>query len=200
MDIREIQVEAPSPIISPEVVVPVVVSQSNDILEQPNDIQNPQDDIIVSEPVIVQEEIHEPQDQLRRSIRERRSAISDDYVVYAVENECDLSIDEDLVSFKKAMESDNSENWLIAMKEEIKSMGDNKVWDLAVLPEGCKSVGFKWVFKTKRDSKGNIERYKDRLVAKGFTQKNDIDYKETFALVQRRILLELFWLWWLIMI
>ena len=39
------------------------------------------------------------------------------------------------------------------------------------LREGCKRVGCKWVFKTKRDSQGNIECYKARLVAKGFTQK-----------------------------
>ena len=65
------------------------------------------------------------------------------------------------------------------MKEELKSMDDNQVWDLVELPESSKQVGCKWVFKTKRDSKGNIERYKARLIAKGFTQKDGIDYKET---------------------
>jgi len=48
-------------------------------------------------------------------------------------------------------------------------MNHNKVWDLVEFPKGCKRVGCKWVFKTKCDSKGNVERHKARLVAKGFT-------------------------------
>jgi len=44
-----------------------------------------------------------------------------------------------------------------------------------------KPIGCKWIFKTKRNSKGNIKLYKTLLVAKGFTQKEDIDYKENFS-------------------
>ena len=66
------------------------------------------------------------------------------------------------------------------MKDELKSMKDNNAWYLVELPKGKKPIGYKWVFKTKRNSKGNIERYKTRLVAKGFTKREGIDYKETF--------------------
>ena len=63
-----------------------------------------------------------------------------------------------------------------AMKDELESMDQNEVWDLFELPEGYKKVGCKWVYKTKRDTKGNIERFKARLVAKGFIKKEGIDY------------------------
>jgi Reverse transcriptase (RNA-dependent DNA polymerase) len=66
------------------------------------------------------------------------------------------------------------------MDEEIKSIYNNKVWDIVPLPEGVKPIGCKWIFQTKNDSEGNVKRYKARLVAKGFTQKEDIDFYRNF--------------------
>ena len=52
---------------------------------------------------------------------------------------------------------------------EMNSMNTNDVWDLEEISNGAKTVGCEWVYKTKYDSKGNVEKYKARLVAKGFT-------------------------------
>ena len=108
----------------------------------------------------------------------------DDYIVFLQEHEADIGIvEDDPINFRQAMESSNAQKWIDAMNEEIKSMKDNDVWDLVPLPEGAKPIGCKWIFKTKRDSKGDVERYKAFLVAKGFTQKEGIDYTETFSRV-----------------
>jgi hypothetical protein len=46
------------------------------------------------------------------------------------------------------------------MEDEIKSISTNKVWDIEPIPKGAKTVGCKWVYKTKYDFQGNIERFK----------------------------------------
>ena len=71
---------------------------------------------------------------------------------------------DDHINFHQAIQSFDSQTWIDAMNKEYKSMQDNDVWDLAPLPEGEKPIGYKWIFKTKRDSKGDAKRYKVCLV------------------------------------
>ncbi|RVW87693.1 Retrovirus-related Pol polyprotein from transposon TNT 1-94 [Vitis vinifera] len=97
-----------------------------------------------------------------------------------------MGLEDDPISISQVKQSSDSEKWIEVMKDEMKSMKDNSVWDLVELPKGVKPIGCKWIFKIKQDSKGNIVRYMARLVAKGFTQKECIDYKETFSPVSSK--------------
>ncbi|CAI7833334.1 unnamed protein product [Closterium sp. NIES-53] len=67
------------------------------------------------------------------------------------------------------------------MESELKSIEENGTWELVELPEGRKAITSKWLFKIKSDADGKIERYKYSLVAKGYQQKEKVDYKELFA-------------------
>ena len=60
----------------------------------------------------------------------------------------------DPTSFEEAMRSTHSLKWLEAMQDEMRSMSTNDVCDLEKIPKGAKIVGYKWVYKTKYDPKG----------------------------------------------
>eukprot|EP00253_Pinus_taeda_P032276 PITA_32276 len=81
------------------------------------------------------------------------------------------------------------------MKDEMLALSKNGTWDLVELPKDRKTVGCKWVFKLKRGVDDTEDRYKVRLVAKGFSQKAGIDFHEIFSpvvkIVSIRIVLAL---------
>jgi hypothetical protein len=71
------------------------------------------------------------------------------------------------------------------MHEDLENFERNQVWELVEPPPGCKPIGTKWVWKNKEEEKGDVVKNKSRLVAQGFSQKEGIDYEETFAHVAR---------------
>lgn len=75
--------------------------------------------------------------------------------------------------------------WVDAMNKELKTLEDNNTWIVRTVPPGKRAIGCKWVYKIKHNANGSIERFKDRLVAKGYTQSEGIDYHETFSLVAK---------------
>ncbi|KAJ9541256.1 hypothetical protein OSB04_027762 [Centaurea solstitialis] len=152
VDLQIVDEESTTPVVEPEI-------QHNNVEPQ-------------SEPI---EEV-QTQD-LRRSSRIRQEP--DRYLGFLVSQDSgDLN---EPTSYGEAVSGSESEQWQEAMKAEMQSMYDNQVWELTDLPQHCKAVGRKWVFKKKTDMDGNVHTFKARLVAKGFTQTHGIDYDETFS-------------------
>ncbi|KAM2621688.1 hypothetical protein TB2_026408 [Malus domestica] len=82
-------------------------------------------------------------------------------------------------------EANQSPIWRCAMLEELKALEETKTWSIVSLPKDQRVVGARWIYKTKFNSDGTIQRHKARLVARGFTQTYGVDYKETFAPVAK---------------
>jgi hypothetical protein len=71
------------------------------------------------------------------------------------------------------------------MKAEMDAADKNRTWELADLPRGHRAITLKWVFKLNRDEVGAIIKHKARLVARGFLQREGINFYDAFALVSR---------------
>ena len=90
-------------------------------------------------------------------------------------------------SYREAMNGPNTALWKAAADVEMDSLKKNKTWELVDLPPGKNAIGSKWVFKTKLNSNGSINKHKARCVAQGYAQQHGIDYDETFAPVVKYV-------------
>lgn len=88
-------------------------------------------------------------------------------------------------SLQEALDSKHAAQWKAAADSEYQSLMENQTWELVKLPTNRKTVGCKWIFKVKYGAQGEVERFKSRLVAKGYSQRYGIDYDETYSPVVR---------------
>ena len=117
-------------------------------------------------------------DEPRRSKRARTSKnFGLDFLMYLLEDEPQ--------SFKEAMSSPEAPYWKEAINDEVESILQNHMWELVDLPPGSKPLGYKWIFKKKMKANGSIDKYKARLVIKGYNKKEGFDYFDTYSPVTR---------------
>ncbi|KAI0993191.1 hypothetical protein K3495_g14993, partial [Podosphaera aphanis] len=96
-------------------------------------------------------------------------------------------------TYKEAInDKTHGPSWNRAILDEIDALVSNGTWEEHILPDGANTVSTKWVFTIKLKKDGSIERYKARLVARGFSQQYGVDYTETFAPTVRMDTLRLF--------
>jgi hypothetical protein len=90
---------------------------------------------------------------------------------------CDL-LEEEPTFFEETIQR---KEWVDSMIEEYQSIMKNGVWEIVPRPKSKDVVSYRWLFKIKHVADGSIEKYKARFVARGFSQKEGIDYEETFT-------------------
>ena len=142
-------------------------------------------------------EISVPDDstELRRSKRARiEKDYGPDFITYLVEGNKDevlnvtryvMNVDDDPKTYSEAMSSRDSNFWKEAINDEMNSIMLNQTWVLSDLPPGAKPIGCKWIFKKKLNTNGSIDKFKARLVVKGYKQRQGVDYFDTYAPVAR---------------
>jgi len=107
------------------------------------------------------------------------------YCLNAMSDEDVIAKDEQASTYNGICESKFKDLWITAMDNEIKSIRSHKTWIIEDIPDHCRSIGCRWIFKAKRKANGDIDRFKARLCAKGFSQIPGVDFNETYAPVAK---------------
>ena len=97
--------------------------------------------------------------------------VNEDVSTFALFADCDPTVFENVVK---------EEKWRRAMDDDIDAIERNNTYGFTNLPKGHKTIGIKWVYKTKLKENCEIDMYKARLVAKGYKQEHGVDYTEVF--------------------
>jgi hypothetical protein len=90
-----------------------------------------------------------------------------------------------LIEPKYVKEYVKSKDWIKSMNEELDQIEKNQTWELVPRPKNNNVIRTKWIFKNKLNENGEIIKNKARLVCKGYSQVEGIDFEETFTPVER---------------
>ena len=121
---------------------------------------------------------------MRISVRERRKL--ERYIPSAFYSSFSLTItDDDPRTVREAVYLEDGKLWKEAMVDEMASLHKNEAWDLVDLSVGRKPIGSKWVFKKNMNVEGKVEKYKSRLVAKGYSQVSGIYFGDIFSSIAK---------------
>jgi hypothetical protein len=96
-----------------------------------------------------------------------------------------ISTNKDPKSIKEVVDLVEGKLWKDSMVEEMESLHKNETWDLVKLSNGINIVGSKWVFMNKMNVVGQVKKFKDRLVAKGYSQVKGVDFGDIISPVEK---------------
>lgn len=166
--------------------------QEDDVQQVDEDLQ--EDPTVVNVNALVPEDEEENTDSAggdplqlpRRSGRNRKApAWLEDYDTGATAMIVEGCEADTPSSYADIFGRENEECWKRAVQEELRSLNANETWEVVPRPRDAKVISGKWIFKTKLNKNGDLERYKARLVARGFMQKQGVDFQETYAPVAK---------------
>ena len=120
-------------------------------------------------------EIHSPRYKSLTDLYSETSPITQDEEAHLISGEEPLSY----------TEAASEEVWKLAMREEMLAIDRNDTWELVTPPPNCRPIGLKWIFNLKKNPRGEVIKYKARLVVKGYSQQKGLDYDEIYAPVVR---------------
>jgi len=148
--------------------------------------------IVVQEPAIVQDQVNEPilkptqqpmnpMHEPSRKSNWMHCATDRLNLMFLDDTSNEIYLDNDVPrSYEEAMQSLDCKKWQETMESKIELIKINKVWTLVEASKDIKPIGCKWVYKKIIGAYWKVETYKARLIAKGYCQKEGIDYDKTF--------------------
>ena len=120
------------------------------------------------------------------SVKRDKETLPKDFLPDKCNVAAELTVDdEESKPLTDALNTKSSGKWMQALEAGYNSLVKSETWELVIPPNDACIVGSKWVFKVKRNANGEVDRYKARLVAQGYSQTYGIDYEEVFSPVVR---------------